>query len=93
MKKLFLIFVAASLRFISFAQVNVLDASTIPASLKENTHSVKREEKIDFEVKDFWDGLQHCEVDLGCMGDIGHRKRVVILIFLEVIVIVMGEGL
>ena len=52
MKKLFLIFVVVSPRFTSFAQVNVLDASTIPATLKENAHSVKREEKIDFEVKD-----------------------------------------
>ncbi len=35
-----------------FAQTNVLNASTIPAALKENAHSVKREEKIDFEVND-----------------------------------------
>jgi len=35
----------------SFSQ-NIYDASTIPASLKENAHSVKREEKITFEVKD-----------------------------------------
>jgi len=35
-----------------FSQVNIYDASTIPAALKEKAHSVKREEKINFEVKD-----------------------------------------
>lgn len=35
-----------------FSQTNIYDASTIPSSLKENAHSVKREEKINFEVKD-----------------------------------------
>lgn len=35
-----------------FSQTNIYDASTIPAALKENAHSVKREEKINFEVKD-----------------------------------------
>ena len=33
-------------------QINILDASTLSATLKENAHSVKREEKINFEVKD-----------------------------------------
>jgi hypothetical protein len=35
-----------------FSQTNIYDASTIPASLKENAHTIKREEKINFEVKD-----------------------------------------
>lgn len=35
-----------------FSQINILDASTLAAALKENAHSVKREEKINFEVKD-----------------------------------------
>ncbi len=35
-----------------FAQTNIYNASTIPAALKENAHSIKREEKINFEVKD-----------------------------------------
>ncbi len=35
-----------------FSQTNIYDASTIPAALKENAHSIKREEKINFEVKD-----------------------------------------
>lgn len=39
----------------SFSQGNIYDASTIPAALKENAHSVKREEKMDFEVKDISD--------------------------------------
>src|SRR5437879_5826543 len=33
------------------SQVNVLDASTLPAILKQNAHSVKRDEKIEFEVR------------------------------------------
>ena len=52
MKK-FIITILTALAVISgFAQKNILDASTIPAALKENAHSVKREEKIDFEVND-----------------------------------------
>ncbi|MGN6532015.1 MAG: DUF3857 domain-containing protein [Ginsengibacter sp.] len=35
-----------------FSQTNIYDASTIPSALKENAHSIKREEKINFEVKD-----------------------------------------
>lgn len=35
-----------------FSQTNIYDASTIPASLKKNAHTIKREEKINFEVKD-----------------------------------------
>ncbi len=34
-----------------YSQVNVYDASTLPDSLLENAHSVKREEIINFEVK------------------------------------------
>ncbi|MEO6837090.1 MAG: DUF3857 domain-containing protein [Ginsengibacter sp.] len=33
-----------------FSQINILDAFTLPAKLTENANSVKREEKIDFEV-------------------------------------------
>ncbi len=35
-----------------FCQSNILDASTLAAALKINAHSVKRDEKINFEVKD-----------------------------------------
>lgn len=35
-----------------FSQVNIYDASTLPDSLLKNAHSVKREETINFEVKD-----------------------------------------
>jgi hypothetical protein len=35
----------------SIAQINYLDASTLPASLKEGSHAVKRYEKMVFEVK------------------------------------------
>ncbi len=52
MKILILSFCASLFTSISFAQVNVLDASTIPAALKEDAHSVKREENINFEVHD-----------------------------------------
>lgn len=52
MKKLSVFIIANIIAIAAFSQVNVLDASTIPASLKENAHSVKREEKIDFEVYD-----------------------------------------
>jgi transglutaminase-like putative cysteine protease len=34
------------------SQLNILDASTLSVALKEKAHSVKREEKISFEVKD-----------------------------------------
>ena len=52
MKK-FIIAAAANLIIITgFPQSNIPDASTIAAGLKENAHSVKREEKINFEVKD-----------------------------------------
>jgi hypothetical protein len=52
MKNLLLILLFSSITTEIFSQVNVYDASTIPAILKENAHSVKREEKINFEVKD-----------------------------------------
>lgn len=35
-----------------FSQTNIYDASTIAAALKEKAHTIKREEKINFEVKD-----------------------------------------
>ncbi len=35
-----------------FCQINIYDASTLPDSLLKNAHSVKREEIINFEVKD-----------------------------------------
>ena len=35
-----------------FSQINILDASTIPKNLTDNAHSIKREEKMDFEVSD-----------------------------------------
>ena len=35
----------------SFAQVNVLDANTIPVGLKENAHSIIRESNTTFEVR------------------------------------------
>ncbi len=52
MKTLFTTLTVCLLGLTAFAQTNVLDASTIPAGLKENAHSIKREEKINFEVKD-----------------------------------------
>ena len=52
MKKIYLAFAAYLIASTGFSQVNVLDASTIPATLKTDAHSIKREEKIEFEVKD-----------------------------------------
>jgi Domain of Unknown Function with PDB structure (DUF3857) len=52
MKKYFITLIIAFVTTAGSAQVNVLDASTIPAALKEKAHSIKREEKIDFEVND-----------------------------------------
>jgi len=43
-----------------FSQENVYDASTLPDSLLKNAHSVKREETINFEVKDI--DLAHLSV-------------------------------
>ena len=52
MKKL----IVAALSFLilpaCFSQTNIYDASTIPDSLLKNAHSVKREEIMNFEVKD-----------------------------------------
>jgi transglutaminase-like putative cysteine protease len=48
-------FIAAFLYSISahvYSQVNIYDASTLSDSLKKNAHSVKREEIMDFNVKD-----------------------------------------
>jgi len=52
MKKILLIVLPVLTALFSGGQANVLDASTIPAALKENAHSVKREEDIRFEVRD-----------------------------------------
>ena len=52
MKIFWLILLAVSLAQPCFSQINILDASTIPADLKDNAHSIKREEKIDFDVSD-----------------------------------------
>ena len=35
-----------------YAQINLFNASTLATTLRENAHSVKREEKINFDVKD-----------------------------------------
>jgi hypothetical protein len=42
-----------------FSQINILDASTLDAKIMENAHSVKREEKIDFDVKDIDEAFLH----------------------------------
>ncbi|HEU5365137.1 MAG TPA: DUF3857 domain-containing protein [Hanamia sp.] len=52
MKKILMSILFIGIISSSFSQTNIYDASTIPASLKENAHSVIREEKINFEVKD-----------------------------------------
>jgi transglutaminase-like putative cysteine protease len=52
MKKIYGLLLVNTIALPGFSQVNVLDASTISKSLKENAHSVKREEKINFEVYD-----------------------------------------
>lgn len=52
MKKILTIIFLFFITPLCFSQINIYDASTLPESLKENAHSVKREEKIKFEVKD-----------------------------------------
>lgn len=52
MRKFVIVVIINFITVAAFSQVNVLDASTIPAALKENAHSIKRDEKIEFEVKD-----------------------------------------
>ena len=52
MKKLLLALCICFAAHVCFSQINILDASTLSPLLKENAHSVKREEKIDFDVKD-----------------------------------------
>jgi hypothetical protein len=52
MKKILMSILFCSTVSACFSQTNIYDASTIPAALKENAHSIKREEKINFEVKD-----------------------------------------
>jgi hypothetical protein len=55
MKKILLVIMIFFIGLPGFCQTNVLDASTIPDSLKINAHSVKREETMNFEVKDIDD--------------------------------------
>ncbi len=52
MKKIIIASIFCFAAFNGFSQVNIYDASTIPDSLLKNAHSVKREETINFEVKD-----------------------------------------
>ncbi|MEP6951182.1 MAG: DUF3857 domain-containing protein [Ginsengibacter sp.] len=52
MKKLFIAPGVFLLALSGLCQPNVLDASALTKELKENAHSVKREEKINFEVTD-----------------------------------------
>lgn len=52
MKKLFTIIFANLVIVTGFGQVDVLNSATIPQALKESAHSIKREEKINFEVND-----------------------------------------
>ena len=52
MKKIITVFILSCIAPLCFSQVNIYDASTLPDSLRKNAHSVKREEKIQFEVKD-----------------------------------------
>ena len=52
MKKLFILALLYSLTPKIYSQANIYDASTLSDSLKENAHSVKREEIMNFEVKD-----------------------------------------
>lgn len=52
MKQLLTIFACFFIAKSSFSQPDLLNTSTILAGQKENAHSIKREEKIVFEVKD-----------------------------------------
>lgn len=52
MKKILIATIANLITLTAVCQSNILDASTLSAALKVNAHSVKREEKINFEVKD-----------------------------------------
>jgi hypothetical protein len=53
MKKLIIVFALTFVITEGFSQdLNVLSSANIPASLKVNAHSIKREEKINFEVND-----------------------------------------
>jgi hypothetical protein len=52
MKNILFAFLFCLLTAPCISQTNIYNASTIPKALKENAHSVKREEKINFEVKD-----------------------------------------
>jgi hypothetical protein len=52
MKKIFTTAGVYLVTLSGLCQTNVLDASTLTPELKKNAHSVKREEKINFEVSD-----------------------------------------
>ena len=52
MKKILIATIANLITLTAICQSNILDASTLSIALKENAHSVKREEKINFEIKD-----------------------------------------
>lgn len=52
MKKILISILFYSVTPVCFSQKNIYDASTISDTLKKNAHSVKREEVINFEVKD-----------------------------------------
>ena len=52
MKKIVLTITVCFIGLSMFCQTNILDASTLTANLKTDAHSVKREETMNFEVKD-----------------------------------------
>ena len=52
MRKLLILAILSLISSGIFSQVNIYDASTLPKALVENAHSVKREEIMNFEVKD-----------------------------------------
>ena len=52
MKHLITVIIACLSTATGFAQVDVLNASTIPAALMKDAHSIKRDEKINFDVND-----------------------------------------
>ena len=52
MKEILFIIAFYFIQVTTFCQINVLDASTLSSLLKEDAHSVKREETMNFEVYD-----------------------------------------
>jgi hypothetical protein len=52
MKKIAIVALCYLIMPYCFSQTNIYDASTIPDSLLKNAHSVKREEIMNFQVKD-----------------------------------------